>query len=184
MQYPSCKQVSQYHKTSSQGFFDLFWMQFLCPSRNLCPKTRCQHGLHDGLHLGCHNTQHFQLNSIELIKAAPETTHTLDCGKKTPTTLQLFLFVNFSPLPMWWPGTFFQPKQRWKSVTMCDTDPPAAWHWGSQLSYYLSKLPLCLHICRYVSLAKIKLWTKIRLQSAHDPMDTNLLESMLARVAI
>lgn len=145
-QYPSCKQVSRYHKTSSR-FKRLFWMQFLCPYWNLCPKTRCQQGLHDGLHLGCHNTQHFQLNSIELIKAAPETTHTSDCGeeKKTTRLCSCFCLYFFFRSTCDGPAHFFQPKQR---VTMCDTDPPAARHWGLQLTYYLSKLHLCLHNLR------------------------------------
>lgn len=117
-QYPSCKQVSRYHKTSSR-FKRLFWMQFLCPSWNLCPKTCCQQGLHDGLHLGCHNTQHFQLNSIELIKAAPETTHTSDCGEeKNNSTLQLFLFVFFSAPHVMARHIFSNQNSVWQCVTL------------------------------------------------------------------
>lgn len=124
-QYPSCKQVSRYHKTSSR-FKRLFWMQFLCPSWNLCPKTRCQQGLHDGLHLGCHNTQHFQLNSIELIKAAPETTHTSDCGeeKKTTRLCSCFCFYFFFRSTCDGPAPFFPTKTASK---ICGN----VWHWSS-----------------------------------------------------
>ena len=120
-QYPSCKQVSRYHKTSSR-FKRLFWMQFLCPSWNLCPKTCCQQGLHDGLHLGCHNTQHFQLNSIELIKAAPETTHTSDCREKKQQLDSCSCFcLYFFPLHMWWPGTIFSNQNSVENLWQCVT---------------------------------------------------------------
>ena len=118
-QYPSCKQVSRYHKTSSR-FKRLFWMQFLCPYWNLCPKTRCQQGLHDGLHLGCHNTQHFQLNSIELIKAAPETTHTSDCGeeKKQLDSAAVFVSIFFSAPHVMARHIFSNQNSVWQCVTL------------------------------------------------------------------